>query len=88
VTVIAIGQQQGLRRRTAHHVAGVEHLGERDEVEVGSAEPARGNAGAGQERRLEAGPGGELGAEAVPDGGHDDEAGFGQEGTQAIGRRH
>ncbi len=84
VAVIAVGQHQRLRRRAAHHVEGVEHLREGDEVEIGSAEPAGGDAGARQEGRLEAGAGGELGAEPVPDGRHDDEAGLGEERAQSV----
>ena len=84
VTVVAVGEHQRLRRRAAHHVEGVEHLREGDEVEIGSAEPAGGDAGARQERSLEAGAGGELGAEPVPDGRHHDEAGLGEERAQSV----
>jgi hypothetical protein len=82
--VIAVGEHQRLRCGAAHHVEGIEHLGEGDEVEIGPAEPAGGHAGARQERSLEPCAGRKLGAEPVPDGRHHDEAGLGEEGAQSV----
>jgi hypothetical protein len=87
--MVAIGQDQQVRRGGMDHIEGVEHLAERDQVEIGATQPAGRNARTGQERRLEAGPMGQLGAEPVPNRRHDDKSRIGQQGAQALrGSRH
>ena len=86
VAVVAVGQHQQVGRRAMHHLEGIEHLAERQEVEIGTAQPARRHTGAGQEGGLEARLGGELGGQAVLDRRHDDQAGLGQQGAQALRR--
>jgi hypothetical protein len=53
-----------------------------------SSQTAGRDAGTGHEGRLEAGTRGQLGAQSIPYGGHDDEAGLGQQRAQAIGSGH
>ena len=88
IAMVAVGQHQRLRRRGMDHVEGIEHLAEGDQVEVGTAQAARRDAGPGQEGRLEAGGRRQLGAEPVPHGRHHDEAGLGKQRTQTLGRVH
>ena len=83
VAVVAVGQHQQVGRRAMHHLEGVEHLAEGQQVEVGAAQATGRDAGTGEEGRLEAGAGAELGGEPVIDRRHDDEAGLGQHGAQA-----
>ena len=66
VAVVAVGEDEQVGRGGAHHVEGVEHLRERDDVEVGTAEAAGCDARAGHERGLEAGGERELGAQVHP----------------------
>ena len=49
IAVIAIGQHQRIRRRTAHHVETVKHFGEGNQVQIRPAQAACGHAGTGQE---------------------------------------
>ena len=86
--MIAVGQHQQVRRGTMHHVEGVEHFAQRQQIEIGSAQTAGGDAGPGQERGFEPRGGGHLRGQPIPDGGHDDEAGLGKQGAQTIRGGH
>ncbi len=85
VAVIAVGQHEQVGRGAVHHVEGIEHLAERDEIEIRAAQAACGDARAREESRLEALAVSQLGGEPIPYRRHDDEAGFGQQGAQTLG---
>ena len=75
--MIAIGEHQQVGGGGAGLVQRILHFGRRNQIKIGSTQPAGRDAGAGEKRRLVASLPSHFSAQAIPDRRHDKKSRFG-----------